>query len=143
MARTWSATAGGREDSPEVRLLLRFVLGFFGGSFLGVVSYLVVWYSFDPRLPTETPAAISALLGFLLGAPSVAFGAFARHRFLRVLAWAAGGAGFGDILLAILAGGLEWGAVLTPSGVVMALIGAVLGYRTVPPRSEAEGVSDS
>lgn len=122
-----------REDSPEVRVVLRLFLGFFGGYFLGVVSYLMLWYSFDPRLPTETPAALAGLLGFLLGAPAVAFGAFSRSPVLRMLAWAAGGAGFGDVLLAIIAGGLAVGTVLTPSGMVMAVVGAVLGYRRVLP----------
>ena len=121
------------EDSPEVRLLLRLFLGFFGGLFIAVVSYLVLWYSFDPRLPTEAPAALASLFGFLLGAPVVAFAAFARNRWIRVGAWAAGGAGFGDVLLAIIAGGLEVGTVLTPVGVIMAVVGSILGYRTVPP----------
>jgi len=97
-------------------------------------SYLGLWYSFDPRLPTEALAIIASLFGFVLGALIVALGVFARHPLVRILAWAVGGAGFGDVLLAILAGGLGFGEVLTPVGILMTIVAAVLGYRTVAPR---------
>lgn len=124
--------SAGREDPPRVRFSLRIVLGLFGGLFLSGVLFLLLWYSFDPR--RESPAAMAALLGFVLGAPAVGFGAFAPSAPVRILAWAIAGAGFGDFLLACMADGLGVGTVLTPSGLVMALVCAILGYRAVPPR---------
>jgi hypothetical protein len=127
-----------REDSPDVRLLLRAFLGFFGGSFLGTISFVLVWISFDPGLPTETPATIGGLIGFIAGAAAVGYFAFSRYTLLRILAWAIGGAGFGNVLLSMIAGGLSVGTFLTPSGIVLAIVGAVLGFRTVPPRTSSE-----
>jgi hypothetical protein len=40
--------------------------------------------------------------------------------------------------MAIIAGGLGVGEFLTPIGIVMAGVGAVLGYRTVPPTRGAD-----
>lgn len=118
------------EDPPEVRILLRLFLGFFGGLFLGIVAVVALWSSTESR---PTPDGIVFVCVFLSGAAAVGFGAFARNSLLRVLAWGAGGAGLGDVLLAVLVGGLSVGDYLTPMGIVLALVGAVIGYRTVPP----------
>jgi hypothetical protein len=126
---------GRREYPREVRILLRLFLGFFGGLFLGVVAVVALWSLTESR---PTPDALVFVFVFLFGASAVGFGAFARNPLLRVLAWGAGGAGFGDILLAVLVGGLGVGDYLTPMGIVLALVGAVIGYRTVPPVSKEE-----
>ena len=128
-----TADLPGREDSPGVRILLRLILGLFGGYFLGAVSYVVIWISFDPRSQNESLAVLAGLAGLVLGGAAVAFGAFNHSSGLRMLAWAAGGAGIGDILLGVIRGGLTVGAFLTPSGIVLAVVGAALGYRTLPP----------
>lgn len=126
---------GRREDPPEVRILLRLLLGFFGGLFLGVAAVVALWSSTESR---PTPDGLVLVSVFLLGAPAVGFGAFARNPLLRVLAWGVGGAGLGDVLLAVLVGGLGVGDYLTPMGVVLALVGAVIGYRTVPPGTKGD-----
>ena len=122
-----------REDSPEVRVLLRLFLGFFGGVFVSLFSYVMCWYSFDPRLPTEGPAVLAASIGFFVGGIAIALCAFSTNPVLRLIAWTLGGLGFGNVLLAVIRGGLTVGTYVTDSGLVMALSFAVIGYRTVPP----------
>jgi len=62
--------------------------------------------------------------------------AYSRITPLRVVTWALAGLGTGFVLEAILAGGLEVGTWLTLSGMVLAIVFAVLGYRRGP---KAEG----
>lgn len=126
----------GHSDSIPARVLARVLLGFFGGVFLGPASYMIIWESHDPRLPTETPAVLMGMVGFLLGGIGVALGAFTRNRVVRVVVWAIGGAGFGNVLEAIVLGGLEVGTVLTLSGLVMGIVGSVIGYRRVLPNKD-------
>lgn len=123
-------------DPPELRAALRYLLGLLGAIFIGVATFVIVWRAVEPR--SETPAAISGLLGGLLGFTLVAIGAYARSASLRMLAWGLAGAGFGNLLMAIIRGGLPVGTWLTLSGIVMAIVGAVLGYRTNPPRAKNE-----
>ena len=120
---------GGREYPREVRILLRLFLGFFGGLFLGVVAVVALWSSTESRPASD---ALVFVFAFLFSAPAVGFGAFARNPLFRVLAWGTGGAGFGDVLLAMLVGGLSVGDYLTPMGIVVGVVGVVIGYRTVP-----------
>lgn len=127
------ATGERRDDSQVVRGLLRLFLGCFGGLFLGVFAVVTLWPSTESR---PTPDARVFVCVFVIGALGVGVSAFARNPLLRALAWGAGWAGFGDLLLAVLVGGLGAGDVLTPMGIVLALVGAVIGYRTVPPTSK-------
>jgi hypothetical protein len=131
---------GRGEDVPEVRILLRVFLGIFGGLFLGVVAVVTLWSSTESR---PTPDGLVFALVLLFAAPAVGFAAFARNPLLRVLAWGAGGAGFGDVLLAVLVGGLSVGDYLTPMGIVLALVGSIIGYRTVPPGLKGDPPSTS
>jgi len=78
---------GRRDDAREVHIFLRVFLGFFGSMFLAVVAVVMLWSLTESR---PTPDGSVLVIMFVFGAPAVGFGAFARHPFLRVLAWGAG-----------------------------------------------------
>lgn len=126
---------GPRADAPEARVALRLVLGFFGGLFVSVATYIAVCGAIDQQ--KEQFAEIAAMLGLLVGAPVIAFAAFAQNVALRIAAWSIAGAGLGNALLAFAAGGVIAGDFFTPGGMVTAVVGAILGYRTVPPGSDS------
>jgi len=121
-----------------VRAVLRVFLGLFGGLWFGIIAVVMSWSATESR---PTPDGAVLVCAFAIGAVAVGAAAFLRTPFLRVPAWAAGGAGFGFVLDALLAGGLGAGDTLTPSAVVLALVGAVIGYRTVPPVRPPGGAS--
>jgi hypothetical protein len=83
------------------------------------------------------------MLGLLLGAPVIALAAFAQNIALRIAAWSIAGAGLGNALLAFAAGGVIARDFFTPGGMVMAVVGAVLGYRTVPPGTDSSNPAQS
>lgn len=124
-----------RADAPEARVALRLVLGFFGGLFVAVATYIAVRGVIAEQ--QEQFAEIAAMLGLLLGAPVIAFAAFSQNVALRIAAWSIAGAGLGNALLAFAAGGVIAGDFFTPGGMVMAVVGVVLGYRTVPSGSDS------
>ncbi len=123
-----------RTDAPEARVALRLVLGFFGGLFVAVSTHLAIRGNGDPL--RERFAGVAAILGLMLGGTVIGLAAFAQHVALRVAAWSTAGAGLGNGILAFAVGGILSDDFFTPGGMVMAVVGAWLGYRTIPPDAD-------
>jgi hypothetical protein len=108
--------------------LVRIVVGILGAFF----AVPAVWVLIVVFTQQHTLAELSVYPAMLVGGLAVGWASFSRLILLRILAWSTAGLGAGLILEAILSGGLGVGTFITLSGIVLAIVGAVLGFRSRP-----------
>lgn len=111
----------------EVRIPLQIGIGICGGVFASSLVWVLIAYQFESH--GWAAAEIVGFLSFFVTAPVIGGCAYSKNFEIRTAAWLAGGMGLGNILMAILAGGLAVGTVLTGSGAILGFVAAIIGYR--------------
>lgn len=110
------------------RLAVRVWVGIFGGQLLSAASWSVIAANTQDR----ALAGQQYLPTMAVGAVIVGSLTYSRFAFLRVVAWIIGGLGTGLAINACILIDDRMGAWLTPTGLLLGCVFAIIGYRMRP-----------
>lgn len=99
------------------------------GCFAGLFSSAAIWVLIVSMMEKWTVAEALVIPSWICVAILSGWTAYSSLTLVRVGTWALAGLGMGLVLEAILAGGLDVGTWLTPSGIILGVVFAILGYR--------------